>query len=144
MSTPAPSSRTVTRVTRRNTLDGAARPTTSAHRRKPRARSAAADKLGEIPGEKRPLQLPLLLVLPAAAPPLKARDPIGPSPAMQDRLGQLDQRMSTNEVLRVLGINRSTLYRWRKKRKFPPKHDSGGWRRSDVEKWFADNPGEAQ
>jgi predicted DNA-binding transcriptional regulator AlpA len=61
-------------------------------------------------------------------------------PAMQGRLGQLDQRMSTNEVLRILGINRSTLYRWRKKRKFPPKHDSGGWRRSDVEKWFADNP----
>lgn len=44
--------------------------------------------------------------------------------------------MSTSDVVRVIGVNRSTLFRWCKRGLFPKKHVSGGWLRSDVERWF--------
>lgn len=47
--------------------------------------------------------------------------------------------VTTREVLRMVGVDRSTLYRWRIKRRFPPKHKSGGWLRSDVEKWLTEH-----
>jgi predicted DNA-binding transcriptional regulator AlpA len=53
------------------------------------------------------------------------------------RIAHLDQRMSTTEVLRVVGVHRVTLFRWMRKGTFPPKHFSGGWLRSDIERWLA-------
>lgn len=85
----------------------------------------------------RPLQLPLVLVVPPVSSPWnpptesKKRSPI------VDRLAGMDARMSTSDVVRVVGVNRSTLFRWCKKGLFPPKHISGGWLRSDIEKRFA-------
>jgi predicted DNA-binding transcriptional regulator AlpA len=54
------------------------------------------------------------------------------------RILALDQRMSTAEVLRVVGVNRSTLFRWIQKGRFPRKHVSGGWLRSEIEVWLAE------
>jgi predicted DNA-binding transcriptional regulator AlpA len=58
-------------------------------------------------------------------------------PAVMDRYAGMDARMSTSDVVRVVGVNRSTLFRWCKKGIFPSKHISGGWLRSDIERWFA-------
>ncbi|MHB8813514.1 MAG: helix-turn-helix transcriptional regulator [Steroidobacteraceae bacterium] len=59
------------------------------------------------------------------------------APAMMNRFAGMDARMSTTEVVRVVGVNRSTLFRWCRKGTFPAKHISGGWLRSDIERWFA-------
>jgi len=56
---------------------------------------------------------------------------------VMDRFAGMDARLSTSEVVRVVGVNRSTLFRWCKKGAFPQKHISGGWLRSDIERWFA-------
>lgn len=91
---------------------------------------------GSAPAD-RPVQLSLGLVVP----PVRNRET--PSieaprrPPQMDRFAGMDARLSTNEVVRVVGVNRSTLFRWCKKGVFPPKHISGGWLRSDIEKWFA-------
>lgn len=84
----------------------------------------------------RPIQLPLMLVVPPASGPkiLPAQPP--KRPPTVDRFAGMDARMSTSDVVRVVGVNRSTLFRWCKKGLFPPKHISGGWLRSDVENWF--------
>jgi predicted DNA-binding transcriptional regulator AlpA len=55
------------------------------------------------------------------------------------RLGSMDQRLSTREVVLVVGVNRSTIFRWRKAGRFPQKHKSGGYLRSDIEKWLAEH-----
>lgn len=83
------------------------------------------------------MQLPLVLVVPPVSSP-----GIAPAASLKrlpiiDRFAGMDARMSTSDVVRVVGVNRSTLFRWCKKGLFPPKHISGGWLRSDVEKWFA-------
>jgi len=57
------------------------------------------------------------------------------------RLPTLD-RLTTREVLKVVNVDRSTLFRWVKKRRFPRKHKSGRWLRSDVEKWLTEHEGE--
>jgi predicted DNA-binding transcriptional regulator AlpA len=82
-----------------------------------------------------PQQLSLLLEVPRSKP--------KPRRALADRLERpgilaLDQRMTTAEVLRVVGVNRSTLFRWVEKGRFPRKHVSGGWLRSDIELWLAE------
>ncbi|HBZ71237.1 MAG TPA: DNA-binding protein [Deltaproteobacteria bacterium] len=45
--------------------------------------------------------------------------------------------MTTAEVLRVVGVHRTTLFRWMRKGAFPSKHHSGGWLRSDIEHWLS-------
>lgn len=57
-----------------------------------------------------------------------------------DSAAHLDRRISTREALRVIGVHRATVLRWIKQGKFPPKHPSGGWRRSDLERWLARGP----
>jgi predicted DNA-binding transcriptional regulator AlpA len=42
-------------------------------------------------------------------------------------------------VVLVVGVNRSTIFRWRKAGRFPQKHKSGGYLRSDIEKWLAEH-----
>lgn len=86
------------------------------------------------PGTLGPLQLPL----PLSQPPPRRSEPAidGPLPHAE-RVALLDQRMTTAEVLRVVGVHRATLFRWTRKGTFPPKHHSGGWLRSDVEHWLS-------
>ena len=55
-----------------------------------------------------------------------------------ERFANLDQRMNTTDVLRVVGVNRSTIFRWVKRGIFPQRHASGGWLRSEVEKWLSE------
>jgi predicted DNA-binding transcriptional regulator AlpA len=83
-----------------------------------------------------PLQLSLQLIVPA---PRAKRPPVAPAHtgATEVRLAPMDQRMNTGEVLRIVGVNRSTVFRWVKKGRFPQKHESGGWLRSDVERWLS-------
>lgn len=85
-----------------------------------------------------PLQLSLIFDAPLAealrSPPTQG---VPTNTALQ-RFAHLDQRMTTTDVLRVVGVNRSTIFRWVKRGIFPQRHVCGGWLRSDVEKWLAD------
>ena len=82
-----------------------------------------------------PQQLSLLLQAPRPKP--KPRRAVN-GKSDRPRILALDQRMSTAEVLRVVGVNRSTLFRWIQKGRFPRKHASGGWLRSEIELWLAE------
>ena len=44
--------------------------------------------------------------------------------------------MTTAQVIRVVGVHRTTLFRWTQLGLFPPKHLLGGWLRSDIEEWL--------
>lgn len=87
-------------------------------------------------GGDRPVQLPLVLVVPPVSSPKVAPGENARRLPVIERFAGMDARMSTSDVVRIVGVNRSTLFRWCKKGLFPPKHISGGWLRSDVEKWF--------
>jgi predicted DNA-binding transcriptional regulator AlpA len=82
------------------------------------------------PGIEAPQQLSLGLLDP---PPWRRESSIKRSTSNRERIALLDQRMTTAEVLRVVGVHRVTLFRWTRKGAFPPKHFSGGWLRSDIE-----------
>lgn len=71
------------------------------------------------------------------SPPGAARISPNAKSAWAERLAYLDQRMTTGEVLRVVGVHRATLYRWTRKGAFPAKHHSGGWLRSDIDTWLS-------
>jgi predicted DNA-binding transcriptional regulator AlpA len=97
--------------------------------------SKTVSKRQNAAGGDFPVQLPLALVVRPMS-----KIPSGESPKrppIVERFAGMDARMSTTDVVRAVGVNRSTLFRWCKKGLFPPKHMSGGWLRSDVEKWFA-------
>ncbi|MBS0377233.1 MAG: AlpA family phage regulatory protein [Proteobacteria bacterium] len=49
----------------------------------------------------------------------------------------MDQRITTKQVLRVVGVHRTTLFRWTRLGLFPPRLGSGGWLRSDVDDWLS-------
>jgi predicted DNA-binding transcriptional regulator AlpA len=49
------------------------------------------------------------------------------------------ERLTVREVLKVVPINRSTLFRWVKNGRFPKRHKAGGWLRSDIEKWLTEH-----
>ncbi len=85
-------------------------------------------------GSGTPLQLPLLF-----GPPIQLRREVEtePAPRAHAAAETLDQCMSTREVLRIVGVNRSTVFRWIRKGLFPQKHVAGGWLRSDVERWLS-------
>ena len=51
-------------------------------------------------------------------------------------------RLTVREVLKVVPINRSTLFRWVNSGRFPKRHKAGGWLRSDVEKWLTEHEDE--
>ena len=89
-----------------------------------------------------PQQLSLTLVPPEPSPsrsePLRKPRSVA---IVAERFANLDQRMTTTDVLRVVGVNRSTIFRWVKRGIFPPRHVTGGWLRSDVEKWLSEKVG---
>jgi prophage regulatory protein len=51
---------------------------------------------------------------------------------------QIDQLLSTRDVVRITGKHRCTIYRWIRAGTFPAKRAGGGrgWLRSDVERWL--------
>jgi len=102
-----------------------------------RGSRSARSKQSDMPVGNRPVQLSLTLVVPSVHE-RGTRTVEAPKrlPVM-DRFAGMDARLSTSEVVRVVGVNRSTLFRWCKKGAFPQKHISGGWLRSDIERWFA-------
>jgi excisionase family DNA binding protein len=57
--------------------------------------------------------------------------------------GEMDQILSTREVTRITGKHRCTIYRWVESGQFPKKKASAGreigWRRSDVQRWLAED-----
>jgi prophage regulatory protein len=57
------------------------------------------------------------------------------------RLPALD-RLTVREVLKIVPINRSTLFRWVNSGRFPKRHKAGGWLRADIEKWLTEHEGE--
>jgi predicted DNA-binding transcriptional regulator AlpA len=90
-------------------------------------------------GNSHPQQLSLIFDPPESS--AQRREPTNNSQAVSvvvERFANLDQRMTTTDVLRVVGVNRSTIFRWTKRGLFPQRHASGGWLRSDVEKWLAE------
>jgi predicted DNA-binding transcriptional regulator AlpA len=89
-----------------------------------------------IPDSVDTLQLPLALSLPFAIT-TRPKDSRSVRRSAFDRIEGMDARLSTAEVVRIVGVNRSTLFRWMKKGTFPPKHLCGGWRKSDIEIWLA-------
>jgi predicted DNA-binding transcriptional regulator AlpA len=82
----------------------------------------------------RPQQLPLNLGS-RPSPPKRSSGRTSQSDRSSGR--ELDVRVSTAEVLRIVGVHRTTLYRWSRAGMFPLKHASGGWLRSDIEQWLA-------
>jgi predicted DNA-binding transcriptional regulator AlpA len=87
------------------------------------------------------MQLPLLFDQPPA--PERSIRPSPQARSLEPKLtDRLDQRMPTREVLRIVGVNRSTVFRWIRKGLFPQKHVAGGWLRSDVEKWLSAKGGQ--
>lgn len=86
------------------------------------------------PGTVAPVQLSLALSKPHPAHPERAVTRVLP---IADRVALPDLRMTTAEVLRVVGVHRTTLFRWMRKGAFPPRHHSGGWLRSDIEHWLS-------
>jgi prophage regulatory protein len=58
----------------------------------------------------------------------------------QEPSPQLDQVLSTRQVVTITGKHRVTIYRWIRAGIFPKKHDAHGhkvgWLRSDVERWL--------
>jgi predicted DNA-binding transcriptional regulator AlpA len=62
-----------------------------------------------------------------------------PNRASDIRIASLDRRLTTREVVLVVGVNRSTIFRWTRSGRFPPKHKSGGWLQSDVERWLSEH-----
>ena len=97
-------------------------------------------------GAVSPLQLPLPFFTPAL--PESKSINVRSAHASKSGVGKPAARLptldglTTREVLKVVDVDRSTLFRWVKKRRFPRKHKSGRWLRSDVEKWLAEREGE--
>lgn len=104
--------------------------------RRGRPRTSTSAQRGTVSADH-PVQLQLTLIMPPVRSPATPAAISAKLPPIVDRLTGMDVRMSTSDVVRVVGVNRSTLFRWCKKGTFPQKHISGGWLRSDVEKWFA-------
>jgi predicted DNA-binding transcriptional regulator AlpA len=83
-------------------------------------------------GEDVPIQLSLRLGKASAS-----RNTPSVDSSRAEGINDLDRRMSTADVLRIVGVHRATLFRWTRKGIFPAKHVSGGWIRSDIERWLA-------
>ena len=58
-----------------------------------------------------------------------------------------DSILRPNDVLAMLGVSRSTLWRWVRAGLLPPAIKLGqravGWRRSTIERWLEEREGQA-
>jgi predicted DNA-binding transcriptional regulator AlpA len=56
----------------------------------------------------------------------------------EDRV-EMDQLLTTADIVRTTGRHRCTIYRWIRAGVFPPKRGGGGkgWLKSDVDRWLA-------
>lgn len=105
-----------------------------------RAPKRSSGRSSKENGGAQPQQLSLMFEPPTSSSPRSQpiQKPRTPTAVAVERFASLDQRMTTTDVLRVVGVNRSTIFRWVKKGTFPQRHASGGWLRSDVERWLAE------
>lgn len=99
-------------------------------RRKPLRRSSVPT------GTEATRQLPLPIGPPA--PPRSTSPPQRQLHATD--VAATDQVLKTRQVLQIAGCHRSTIYRRMRAGTFPQQHSSKGWRRSDIERWLADEP----
>ncbi|MDY6949108.1 MAG: AlpA family phage regulatory protein [Pseudomonadota bacterium] len=53
-------------------------------------------------------------------------------------------RLTVREVLKIVPIDRSTLFRWVKNGRFPKRHKAGGWLRADIERWLTEHEGDGR
>jgi predicted DNA-binding transcriptional regulator AlpA len=107
-------------------------------------RGAPAARLGG--GTVSPMQLPLPFFVTPGPSQNQGMNGMERSPQAAPlkpsaRLPALD-RLTVREVLKVVPINRSTLFRWVNSGRFPKRHKAGGWLRSDIEKWLTAHEGE--
>lgn len=83
-------------------------------------------------------QLPLPI-----GPPASSRSTLPPPRPVRatDTDVAMDGVLKMRQVLKIAGCrHRSTIYRRMRAGKFPKQHSSKGWRRSDIERWLADEP----
>lgn len=104
-------------------------------RRKPLSRSSAPT----CTEPERQLPLPIGPPSPLKNSPSTASPPSRTSRAADVNLAS-DQVLKTRQVLQIAGCHRSTIYRRMRAGTFPQQHSSKGWRRSDIERWLADEP----
>jgi prophage regulatory protein len=87
-----------------------------------------------MPLDKQQFQLPLT----ASRPNLRKASTADRERSLPDRVAGIDQVLSTNDVQRITGRHRCTIYRWVRAGTFPEKRAGGGrgWLRSDIEQWL--------
>jgi predicted DNA-binding transcriptional regulator AlpA len=78
------------------------------------------------------------LALPIGPPASPRSSPTPRQPRATDVVMATDQVLKTRQVLQIAGCHRSTIYRRMRAGTFPQQHSSKGWRRSDIERWLAD------
>jgi len=107
------------------------------------ARGSPAARLAGRDDPPIQLSLPFFATPASSALPVNGvgRSPQTPSLKPSERLPALD-RLTVREVLKIVPINRSTLFRWVNSGRFPRRHKAGGWLRSDIEKWLTEHESE--
>jgi len=83
-------------------------------------------------------QIQLRLPMGSHKPKSKAPALPGANAESQADRQQIDQLLSTRDVVRITGKHRCTIYRWIRAGTFPAKRAGGGrgWLRSDIERWL--------
>jgi prophage regulatory protein len=107
-------------------------------------RGSPAARLAEDPASPMQLPLPFFATPAPSTQPVASdvgRPPHASSLKPSARLPALD-RLTVREVLKIVPINRSTLFRWVNSGRFPRRHKAGGWLRSDIEKWLTEHESE--
>ncbi len=95
-----------------------------------------------MPVDKQQFQLPLTI---AQSRPRAPSVPDRNFPGPPQRVAGMDQVLGTQDIERITGRHRCTVYRWVRAGTFPEKRAGGGrgWLRSDVERWLkGDGPSE--
>ncbi len=111
------------------------RPTRTARSLSPKPTSRVKPR--PVDSAERPVQLPLNFSQESVDAPDRVAERGTSQP---EALPTLDC-LTTNQVQRIVGVDRSTLFRWTKSGKFPERHKSGDWLRTDVEHWLTERKG---
>jgi predicted DNA-binding transcriptional regulator AlpA len=91
------------------------------------------------------VQLPLPIPASDSSPRAGRRRTKRIAPAKRPGLrSEIDQVLSTRDIVRITGRHRCTIYRWVRDGTFPAKRAGAGrgWLRSDVERWLQGGPSE--